>query len=62
MCLTEYDEAEYTDLVRAEGKAEGTIETLVNLLKRGLIKEDSAAETAGMTVEDFRKAEALYCN
>ncbi len=70
MCLTEYDEAKYTDQVRAdgraegkvEGKTEGTISTLVGLIKRGLISEDNAAESAGMSLEDFRKAEALYCN
>ncbi len=74
MCLTEYNEEKIAETFRtdgerigeargiAKGRAEGTIQTLVNLFKKGLINESSAAETAGMTVEDFRKAEALYCN
>lgn len=66
MCLTEYDEVKYTELVReegrAEGKAEGVIETLVSLLKKGLINESNAAQSAGMSIEDFRKAKARYCN
>lgn len=66
MCLTEYDEEKLAETFRAEGRAEGeikgTIRTLVALFKKGLINESSAAETAGMTVEDFKKAEALYCN
>ncbi len=77
-CLTEYDEAKYTDLVRAEGEAigmtkgeaigeskgitKGTIKTLVSLLKKGLISENSAAEDVGMSIDDFRKAVATYCD
>ncbi len=70
MCLTEYDEVKYTELVReegraegrAEGKTEGVIETLVSLLKKGLINESNAAQSVDMSIEDFRKAEAHYCN
>ncbi len=74
MCITEYNEAETLNLLSAEceargeargkakGKTEGIIETLVKLLKKGLISESSAAETAGMTIEDFRKYEDLHCS
>ena len=94
MCLTEYDEAKYTDNVRAEGKAEGIeegraqgkagglkegraeglaegeakgltegkIKAIIEFMKDGLISEEDAAKRANMTLEDFRKAEALYCS
>lgn len=74
MCLTEYDEAKYTDFVRAEGEAigitkgeaigesKGMIKTIIGFFKDGLISEKDAAKRANMSLEDFRKAEALYCN
>lgn len=73
MCITEYNEAETYELYgarceargeargEAKGRAEGTMITLLNLLRKGLINEDSAAESMGMTVENFRKASAVYC-
>ena len=36
--------------------------TLVSLIKDGILTEESAAERAGMSVEEFRKNEALYCS
>ncbi len=70
MCLTEYNEAETYDLLRAEciakGKAEGIsegkIEMVLSFLKDGLITESNAAKRVGMSLADFRKAAALYCN
>ncbi len=82
MCITEFDEARYTEQVKEEGieigigigeekgekrgivkgRTEGSMKTLLNLLKKGLINEDNAAEDMGMTVENFRKAAAVYCN
>ena len=70
MCLTEYDEAKYTDNVRAEGKAEGKaegltegkIKAIIEFMKDGLISEEDAAKRANMTLEEFRKAEVLYSN
>ena len=47
---------------KKEGKVEGTIMTLVSLIKDGILTEESAAERAGMSVEEFRKNEALYCS
>lgn len=66
MCLTECDEAKYTDFVRAEGEAvgesKGMIKTIIGFFKDGLISEKDAAKRANMSLEDFRKAKALYCN
>lgn len=64
MCITEFDEAEYNDLLRAEceakGREEGVITTLIGFIRDGLITEENAAKKANMTVEEFRKAEAKY--
>lgn len=72
MCITEYDEAEYNELLRAEceargeargreeGEVKGTLKTLVEFIKEGLITEEKAAKKANMTVAEFRKAEAQY--
>ena len=68
MCITEFDEAEYNDLLRAEceakgreeGKEEGVITTLIGFIRDGLITEENAAKKANMTVEKFQKAEAKY--
>ena len=67
MCITEYDEVRNNELLRAEcfaegrkegeakGRAEGTIRTIIDFLKDGLISEDIAAKKANMDVADFRK-------
>lgn len=68
MCITEFDEAEYNDLLRAEceakgreeGKEEGVITTLIGFIRDGLITEENAAKKANITVEEFQKAEAKY--
>lgn len=66
MCITEYNEEEtyeiYGERCEARGEIKGTMKTLLNLLKKGLINEDSAAESMGMTVDNFRKAAAVYYN
>lgn len=74
--ITEYDEEETFAMLRAEceargkargiaeaeGKTKGIITTLVQFINEGLISEDNAAERANMTLGDFRKAVALYCD
>ena len=42
----------------AEGKAEGRVESVLALLKSGIITEEQAASGAGLTVDAFRKAVA----
>ena len=44
------------------GESKGMIKTLWGFIKDGLITEDNAAARANMTIEDFRKAAATYCN
>lgn len=43
---------------KAEGKAEGRIEALARLVARGDITSETAAEVAGMTVEEFNSRAA----
>ena len=48
MCITEFDEAEYNDLLRAEceakGREEGVITTFIGFIRDGLITEENAAK------------------
>ncbi len=43
---------------RAEGKAIGFFQAILMMLRKGRITEEQAAEDAGMTLEEFRKAAA----
>ena len=46
---------------RAEGRAEGALGMLVNLVKQGLLSPENAAKQANMTVSEFEKRAAqLY--
>ena len=40
---------------RVEGRAEGIIETLVSLVRKGLLSMKDAADQAGMTETTFRQ-------
>ncbi len=74
MCITEYNEAETMELFKEEGRAEGreegeakgeikgAIKQLVGFIKDGFISEKQAAERADMSLDEFRKYEALYCS
>lgn len=53
MCITEYDEERTLAEQREEGREEGVILTLTNLVKNGLLTLSQAAETANMTVSEF---------
>ena len=44
---------------RAEGRAEGALGMLVNLVKQGLLSPENAAKQANMTVAEFEKQAAL---
>ena len=44
---------------RMEGRMEGVIETLLNLVRKGLISEERAAEEAHMSVSQFREQARL---
>ena len=43
----------YGQKKREEGRAEGTLITLTDLVQKGLLEVKDAAEQAGMTVEEF---------
>ena len=57
MLLTEYDEMEQMELFREEGRKEGqkegTIQTLAELVKKGLLSINDAAAQAKMTEDAF---------
>ena len=75
MCITEYDElrtfAEQREEGRiegkaegiaegiAEGRAEGILETLIGLVKKGILTLSQAAEEANMTVPEFEEKTGL---
>jgi predicted HTH domain antitoxin len=45
--------------IREEGRAEGALKMLVNLVKQGLLSPENAAKQANMTVAEFEKQAAL---
>lgn len=57
MCITEYDEErtqiEFKEEGRAEGRIEGTLNTLIGLVKKGILTLTQAADEANMTVDEF---------
>ena len=59
MLLTEYNEAEQMELFkedgRREGRAEGIIETLISLVKDGILSIKDAAKRAGITETAFEQ-------
>ena len=63
MCITEYDElrtfAEQREEGRIEGKAEGILETLIGLVKKGILTLSQAAEEANLTVPEFEEKTGL---
>ena len=52
--LTEYNEAEAMELFREEGREEGTLETLVALVRKGLLTVRQAAEQAQLSDAEFK--------
>ncbi len=56
MCITEYNEAETLQMIREEGRGEGSITTLYDLYSDGDITLQKAAVKAGMSESDFLEA------
>lgn len=54
-----HDEATALGSARREGKSEGMLETLVGLVKKGLLTVAQAAEEAHMTVLEFEEKTGL---
>ena len=55
MCITEYNEARVRREMRKEAKAEGSLMTLIALVKDGDLSLEKAAKRSGMTMEEFKK-------
>ena len=53
MCITEYDEERTLNETREEGREEGTLQTLIKLVTKGILTLSQAAEEADMTVAEF---------
>ncbi len=66
MCITEYDEQETMESFKEEGREEGiaigVVKNLVSFIKDGFITEEEAAKRAQISLDEFRKCEALYCS
>ena len=59
MCITEYDELRTLAEQREEGRAEGILETLIGLVKKGILTLSQAAEEANLTVPEFEEKTGL---
>ena len=55
MSLIEYNEAEFIENRRAEGRAEGILDTIIEFVKDGLCPVSEGARRAGMSIEEFEK-------
>ena len=55
MCLTEFDEMKWRELMKEEGIEEGTVKTVLNFAKKGRITLEDAAEELGLDIEATEK-------
>ena len=55
MLLTEYNEAEQMELFKEDGRREGIIETLISLVKDGILSIKDAANRAGSSETAFEQ-------
>ena len=55
MLLTEYNEAEQMELFKEDGRREGIIETLISLVKDGILSIKDAANRAGISETAFEQ-------
>ena len=55
MCITEYNEVK----TLADERQEGAVMMLFNLVKKGLLTEERAAEEAQMSIAEFRERARL---
>ena len=60
MCLFKFDKEKYEDTLKREaveeGKKEGKLELLANMIKEGIISLKQAAEKMNMTIPQFEIA------
>ena len=55
MLLTEYNEAEQMELFKEDGRREGIIETLISLVKDGILSIKDAANRTGISETAFEQ-------
>ena len=55
MCLTEFDETKWGELMKEEGHQEGFQEGLLSLVKKGKISVEDAAEELGLDIPATEK-------
>ena len=55
MCLFKFDKEKYEDTLKREAKNQGSIETLISLVKDGFLTIQQAADRMGMSIEKFEK-------
>lgn len=55
MCLTEFDEVKYSEIIREEGREEGRLETLFKLVNDGMLSKEDAIKASGLSKEEFDK-------
>ena len=55
MCLFEYDEKNAMEAEREEGRAEGRLRVLIELVLEKTYTVEQAAKKANLTVDDFQK-------
>lgn len=55
VCLTEYNEKTFVNGIREEGRKEGQLSTLIDLVKDGFLTVLQAAERFGVSEEEFKK-------
>ncbi len=62
MCITEYNEAETMQLFLEEGIEKGSIKTLVDLVKDGIISDEIASERLNLSLDEFFRKMEEYQN
>ena len=55
MLLTEYNEVEQIELFKEDGRREGIIESLISLVKDGILSIKDAADQASITETAFEQ-------
>lgn len=55
MCLFKFDKEKYEVTLKREAKNQGSIETLISLVKDGFLTIQQGADRMGMSIEKFEK-------
>ncbi len=55
MLLTEYDEAKHFQKIKEEGREEGRLTTLIDLVRSDDLSMEKAAQKLGIPVSEFEK-------